>query len=107
MSDYHPTTESGASNPLSVELRIVLVYFWETYKHCLKYTFYEKEAEDCLLDVRNLCFDLFSPASPYSHVHIHSEYGCNDDSCPSWQWGFEAAKESVGDWYQPEPLYST
>lgn len=119
-----PLVTRVVPNPLSVELRIVLVYFWESYKGCVSVARwsreklwseggsevaaagYEAEALEVLKDVHNLCFFLFSPASRYSHIHIHSEYGCNDDNCPAWQLGFEAAKESVGDWHQPEPLYS-
>jgi hypothetical protein len=130
VSDYSPTFQHLGKtyvNPLSVELRIVLLYFWEMYNDCLECAKiareapcgvysgwppkkYELEARGCAADVSNICWELFSPASAYSHVHIHSEHGCDSEACPSWQRGFEAgeehAKETVGDWYEPEPLYS-
>jgi len=122
-----PLVTRVVPNPLSLELRIVLGYFWEIYGDNLylasryrqglegdcdpqaREEFAQRcevEAANCLTHARNICFDLFSPASPHSHIHVHSEYGCNDDDCLAWASGFEAAKESVGDWYQPEPPYS-
>lgn len=96
-------------NPLSMELRIVLGYFWKLYDDCVRFAEYsvnradfDSMAGETLSDVRCLCFDLFSPASAYSHVHIHSEHGCNDETCPAWVRGQQAARDNVADWYTPD-----
>ena len=103
-------------NPLSMELRIVLGYFWEIYDVCMEDAsglggtekadhlrqMRLEEAQEALADVRNLCFLLFSPASVYSHIHVHSEHGCNDETCPAWVRGGTAARDNVADWYTPD-----
>lgn len=107
-------------NPLSMELRIVLNYFWETYKFCMNtandyrergeelgrgeedIAKAEREAGEILCEVRNLCHELFAVTSPHAPFHIHSQYGCNDDTCPAWVQGYEAAKDDVHDWYTPD-----
>lgn len=102
-------------NPLSMELRIVLNYFWVTYLDCLKDASrayagssevapveYMAYAREVLATVRDLCFELFSPATPHAPFHIHSMYGCNNADCPLWGLGYEAAQEDVNDWYTPD-----
>lgn len=101
-------------NPLSMELRIALGYFWKGFERVqgridewraagrpvppdLKV-----ERQSYLDDVDNLCYDLFAVTSCFHPFHIHSEYGCNDDTCPAWARGYEAAKEDVHDWYTPD-----
>ena len=84
-------------NPLSMELRIVLGYFWELYN-----TAQEAEAQAALEDACNLCHELFAVTSPHASFHIHSMYGCNNDDCPAWERGYEAAKEDVNEWYHPD-----
>lgn len=101
-------------NPLSMELRIVLAYFWEGFKRVeariaefraaavpvipdLKV-----ERSGYLEDARNLCHELFAVTSPHAPIHIHSEHGCNDETCPAWVRGQQAAKDDVADWYTPD-----
>jgi len=101
-------------NPLSMELRIVLVYFWELYRKVEQRIAafqaagvavrpdLKVERQDCLDTARNLCHDLFEVTSCFHPYHIHSEYGCNDETCPAWERGYETAKENVLDWYTPD-----
>lgn len=101
-------------NPLSMELRIVLCYFWEGFKRVEARIAefraagahvtpdFKVERSGYLEDVRNICFELFDVTSPHAPFHIHSEYGCKDSHCPAWNAGGTHARENVLEWYTPD-----
>lgn len=106
-------------NPLSMELRIVFGYLWNMYTDCLEAArlaresrtgsfggstaeSYERDAREAVSYAYLLCHELFDVTSPHAPFHIHSEHGCNDETCPAWVRGRQAAMDNVHDWYQPD-----
>ena len=63
---------------------------------------YERDAKEAVSYAYLLCHELFHVTSPHAPLHIHSEHGCNDETCPAWVRGQQAAMENVADWYTPD-----
>jgi len=114
-----PLVTEVRPNPLSMELRVVFGLFWNMYKDCLEgarlaqehvtgcyggssAASYERDAKEAVAYAYLLCHDLFDVTSPHAPLHIHSEHGCNDETCPAWVRGGTAARDNVADWYTPD-----
>lgn len=114
-----PLVTEVRPNPLSMELRIVFGFLWSMYTDCLLCACkaresrtgsfggstaesYERDAKEAVAYAYLLCHNLFDVTSPHAPVHIHSEHGCNDETCPAWVRGGMAARDNVADWYTPD-----